>query len=224
MLDGLPHASISVYAFNNRLTRFTGPTRDLEALKRALRGVEGYARGGTRLYEAVMQTAKDQSSGAGNVSRLMLIFSDGFPTTNTKPENAASVARHFGIPLYPVVLGHQQLIEQARNAQQRAMNRRGMPNPNSMDRLDRIRDKEREIQEFAQLGEMTGGRGYDPRDVNSDVIRRLLTGLVEQVQAEYVAGYYPAPSSGPRRARKVEVRLRAAELGKIYGGARVLVR
>lgn len=224
VLDGLPYASLSVYAFHNRLKRFAAPTRDLEALRRAFRGVEGYGRGGTRLYEAVMQTAKDASSGAANATRLMLIFSDGFPTTDTKPEAAARVARYFGIPLYPVALGHHRLVEQARNLQQRAVNARGMPNPNAMDRLQRLQAKEREILEFAQLGEMTGGRSYDPRDVNSDVIRRILAALVEQVQAEYVAGYYPGPSSGPRRPRKVEVRLRAAQTGKIYGGTRVLVR
>ena len=237
LLDGLSHARLAVYTFARQLRRYTRPTRDPEQLKRAFDGATlGKARvetirldvskrgdgGGTLLYEAMAETVRDASRSPANATRLLLVFSDGFPTSDTRPEAAVAAARECGIPVYPVVLGHARLVERA--AQQRTpdFNRRGAPNPRAQERLSRIQEQEATILEFAEVGEKTGGRSFDPPVFNSQIVRQILQAMVGHIQAEYVAGYYPAPSSAQGKPRKVEVKLRSAALGKVRGGVRTL--
>lgn len=40
---------------------------------------------------------------------MMVVFSDGLSTTNLDPELVARSANAFGIPIYPVVLGHERI-------------------------------------------------------------------------------------------------------------------
>jgi hypothetical protein len=121
-----------------------------------------------------------------------------------------------------VVLGHARLVERA--AQQLAPNfdRRGAPNPRAQERLARIQEQEATILDFAEVGEKTGGRSFDPPVFNSQIVRQILQAMVGHIQAEYVAGYYPAPSSAQGKPRRVEVKLRSAALGKVRGGVRTL--
>ena len=114
MLEGLRQdVQISVYGFAARLKVFTGPTRDLRKLQRALdQSIESEA-GGSRVYEAIMQTARHASSRGGNVSRMMIVFSDGLSTTNLDPELVVRSANAFGIPIYPVVLGGERIRRRA---------------------------------------------------------------------------------------------------------------
>lgn len=215
------HVSVSVYAFANRLRRFTAPTRDLAQLKTALDAALDYAHGGTRLYEAIMNTAADASrAGSGPSSRLMIVFSDGFSTSKTKPEAAVKAARAFGIPLYPVVLGHQRIAEQARSV---GGGRRDIGvNPRALERQGRALEKEWQMREFADIAAATGGRSFDPPFLNELMVREILKSVVRDVQAEYLAGYYPA-SGETRRLHKVEITLRDKKAGKIYGGTRTVV-
>lgn len=215
------YVRVSVYAFANRLRRFTTPTRDLPALKKALDGAVDYAHGGTRLYEAITNTAADASrTGSTQATRLMIVFSDGFGTSKTKPDVAVKAARAFGIALYPVVLGHQRLVDQ--NQVRNNPGRNGMVNPRALERQTRLMDQEWQMREFASVGPATGGRSYDPPYLNELVIREILKSVVYTVQAEYVAGYYPAASEKPS-AHKVEVVLRDKNAGKLYGGVRTVV-
>ena len=110
MLEGLrKDVQISVYGFANNLKIFTGPTRDLAKLQKALDQSFASEAGGSRVYEAMMQTARHAANRGGNVSRMMVVFSDGLSTTNLDPELVARSANAFGIPIYPVVLGHERI-------------------------------------------------------------------------------------------------------------------
>jgi len=80
------------------------------------------------------------------------------------------------------------------------------------------------MQEFAAIGPMTGGRSFDPPQVNSLIIRSIFQSLVEQVQAEYVAGYSPAAQGENKQPRQVRVELRDKSKGKVYGGSRLVVQ
>ena len=114
MLEGLrKDVQISIYGFANNLKIFTGPTRDLAKLQKALDQSFASEAGGSRVYEAIMQTARHATNRGGNVSRMMVVFSDGLSTTNLDPELVARSANAFGIPLYPVVLGHERIAKRA---------------------------------------------------------------------------------------------------------------
>ena len=114
MLEGLrKDVQISIYGFASRLRVFTGPTRDVQKLQKALDQSFESEAGGSRVYEAIMQTARHASSRGGNVSRMMIVFSDGFSTTNLDPELVVRSANAFGIPIYPVVLGGERLRRRA---------------------------------------------------------------------------------------------------------------
>lgn len=110
MLEGLrKDVQLSVYGFANKLKIFTGPTRDLAKLQKALDQSFASEAGGSRVYEAIMQTARHAANRGGSVSRMMVVFSDGLSTTNLDPELVVRSANAFGIPIYPVVLGHERI-------------------------------------------------------------------------------------------------------------------
>ena len=131
------------------------------------------------------ETVWDASASPASSTRLLLVFSDGFPNSNAKPETAAAAAREYGIPVYPVVLGHARLVSRAQ------------------ERLSRIQEREATILDFADVGERTGGRSFDPPVFDSQVVRQILQAMVGHIQAEYVAGYYPAASGAQGKPRKV---------------------
>lgn len=243
ILDGIAYAKLAVYAFDKNLLRFCRPTRDPAVLAGAFGRILNFRRGaqpepdviplqlppkrkadprgGTWLFEAVMGAARDAAASPGNATRMLLVFSDGFPTTDTRPEEGAAVPRDLGVPVYPVLLGHQRYIEEARAVQESGYNREGVLSQGARDRLARIEDKERQMEEFGRLGELTGGRSFDPRFINAEILRQILGAMVAQVRCEYVVGVTLAPSARPT-ARKLEVKLRSKELGKVLGGVRIV--
>ena len=204
---------ISVYGFAANLKRFTGPTRDLDKLQRALDNAYASEAGGSRVYEAIMQTARDAANRGGHVSRMMIVFSDGFSTTSLDPKLAARSASALGIPVYPVVLGHERIARQmaggGRNSvwPQQAPNRR--PNPRANLRGANARAQERRMAAFADIGPLTGGRSYDLEVINNKVIRQILSSLSTIAETEYVVGYYPRSVDEELTAHQVEVRWRA---------------
>jgi VWFA-related protein len=233
LLDGIGgQVGISMYGFAQRMQKFTGPTRDVAKLKRSMEQIRDFAHLGTRLYEAIRFAAQDAAQAGGNVTRLMVIFSDGEPTTKMKPEEAVKAANAEGIQLYPIVLGHERL--------RRRLNRgggggvgggmgppgRGNQNPGAQNGNPgqwRAQDLERDMLDFASIGEPTGGRSFDPQLVSSSVIRTILAGIVQKVRAEYVVGYVPASAEDGKRAHKMQVKLIAKNKGKLSGGVRSVV-
>jgi hypothetical protein len=134
LLEGVPNARIAVYGFSAKLRRFCPPTRDYETLRAALDGLgerfagravnipidlppkrKADARGGTWIYESVIGAARDAAAQPGNATRMVVVFSDGFASTDSRPEDAARLCEELGIPVYPIVLGHWKLGEGARS-------------------------------------------------------------------------------------------------------------
>jgi VWFA-related protein len=244
ILDQLPNVTIAVYGFNANLQRFCRPTRDPAELANVFRRVIDFRagakprpdiirlqlppkrhsdpNGGTWIYEAAMGCARDVVLLPGNATRMILMFSDGFPTTDTRAEEGAAVPRELGIPVYPVVLGHQKLAERARQIHETGYNKQGVMSDGARDRLSRLEAQEHDVQEFARLGELTGGRSFDPPMINLTMMQTILGAMVAQVRCEYVVGFVLEPRSGDPAKHKLEVRLRSKELGKVLGGVRVV--
>ncbi|MDE0262443.1 MAG: VWA domain-containing protein [Bryobacterales bacterium] len=240
LLEGLrKDVMISVYGFADSLKRFTGPTRDFAKLKRAIELTYESEALGSRVYEAIIQTARDASNRGGNVSRMMLVFSDGFSTTGLSPDIVVQVANALAIPIYPVILGHSELTErynqgggggawrqprQPTPGQRRSQIPGGSRNPAGLlRRQSNIRDRESRQAIFADVGPRTGGQSFDPEVLNNLVIRKILGSLADLAETEYIVGYYPSSVDDELTAHQVQVRLVDEEAGKLYGGQRTIV-
>jgi VWFA-related protein len=243
LLDAIPNAWLSVYRFETRMRRLAQRTRNPEELRKAFAALDKRAPGGlvlkldqhanekdrkrgiggSPIFEAAMESARDATSGPGEISRLLLIFSDGFATSGTKPQTAGRYIQDRGVPVYPVVLGHQKIVERLQRGIQQQNSDPRAPRPASRD-MQRAEEQQREIEEFASLAEMTGGRAFSPRFFTQDTIRNILRFMVGQVRNEYVVGYYPATSAGGKKTHKLTVRLKSKETGKLLGGTRVVTR
>ncbi len=106
LLEGLrENVTISIYGFAEKLTRFSGPTNDIDKLKRALDMAYAAEDGHTLVYESIVGTLRDVGSRKSNASRIMLVFSDGMSTTGLGWNWAAQASQIFGVPIYPVVWG-----------------------------------------------------------------------------------------------------------------------
>jgi VWFA-related protein len=238
ILDGLDNVRIAVYGFSDKLRRYGPPTRDYETLRAALESLRGRGRGavdipialppkrkseprgGTWIYEAVIGVAKDVGAQPAAASRMMLIFSDGFGTTTSTPEDAAKSCEEMGVTVNPVVLGHGKLLDQMRNEQQKE-SAKSSKNPSAIPSAtaDRLNEKQTDIEHFGSLGRLTGGHAFDPPQMDLSILRRILAGLVGEARTEYVVGFTP-DDVGKRH--KLEVRLRDKSVGQMVGGTRVL--
>lgn len=225
------NVSISVYGFAHKLMRFTGPTRDVAKLQRALEMAFDSADGHTRVFEAIMQTLRDAANRGTNATRMLVVFSDGLSTTNLGTDLPARSSLAFGIPIYPVVLGHKELTQIGSGHQALDAFYRRQNNREAWDQTDtrvqspetRLRDRELNQKAFADLGVQTGGQSFDFKNPNSKATRALLQSLAKVAQTEYVVGYYPRQAGEEPTARQIEVRLKSNGVGKLYGGRRVVV-
>lgn len=143
-----------MYAFAARFKRLTTPTRDPEKLKFAFDSVFRFSHAGSPIFQAIMKAGQDASEAGGNFTRLMIVFSDGEDTTKTKPEEATKTANSLGIQVYPVVLGHRRIVEQAARMQQ--LPGTGGGNPAVADRQSRLSGRQEQMQEFASIGPAAG--------------------------------------------------------------------
>jgi hypothetical protein len=245
MLDGLGDAKLAVYGFDASLERFCRPAREFNELKDCLDRVMNYhcgskprpeviglqhpakrksdSRGGTWLYEFVLAAAKDMAAVAGDATRLTLVFSEGSPSTTTRPEDIRPGLNELGIAACPVALGHQRLVERSKAIQDSGYNGSAVLSEVARNRLRRIQVQELQIMEFTSLGELTGARSFDPPVINLIMLQNILGFVVGQVQCEYVVGFSPDGRSGPPMKHRLEVRLRAKDLSKLLGGTRTVV-
>lgn len=227
LLEGLrKDVLISVYGFAGSLKRFTGPTRDFEKLNRAIELTYESQAGGSRVYEAIIQTARDASSRGRNVSRMMLVFSDGFSTTKMDPDVVVQVANAYGIPLYPVILGHKQIRDRLNRGNANRRNRQPGPSRNPRGAgggQSNLRAQELRQAVFAEIGPQTGGQSFDPTVLNNMVIRKILTSLANLAATEYIVGYYPSSVDEELTPHQVQVQLTDGKIGKLYGGQRTII-
>ena len=230
--------SISVYGFAGKLRRFAKPTNDPERIQQALDLAFEAEAGGTRVYESIVQTARDAAQRGASATRMMVVFSDGMSTTDFSPELSAAAGNAYGIPIYPVVLGHQRIIERAQRQSAPKGNSRARDRPGKQRDIgppkrpvmrkgtglsSKAYQQELRIKEFADLGAKTGGRSYDLKFPSSKSIRKIFESLATLARTEYVVGYYPRRLGEEATTRTVEVRLKDESVGRLYGGRRVIV-
>ena len=111
--------------------------------------------------------------------------------------------------MYPLALGSRQLKERLRAA-------RG-----EMQRA-KLENKQADLMEYASLGELTGGRSFEPLQTDATSVREILRFLAGQVMFEYVAGFTPEPGDPPKK-HKLQVKLANKDAGKIIGGTRTIL-
>jgi len=198
LLDEFPNASIAIYGFSDNLVRFTKPTRNADALKRALDRVASIPQRDTPLFGSIADTVRDAAATGVNVVRMVVIFSDGvseWPGDGGRSGEAARVAEESGAALFPVILDKSAAA-------------------NSTDSAGSIHD-------FMNLASATGGRGFQGF-MGTDVLPIILKAVASEIRCDYVAGFY-LPASGQRKSHKIEVVLRSKDSGQLYGGSRLLV-
>ena len=240
LLNAFDNVALAVYGFTTNLDRYCRPSRDRETLRSAFAALgarhakhetikvplppkrKANASGATWIYAAIAQAAREAAATPGDATRIILVFSDGFDTTTARPDDAAETSRDLGVAVYPVALGHWNLIERVRTEQERLASSNIRSTEASSPTLERLQSQEREIVDFASLGELTGGRSYDPREISLNVMKQVLGGLVWSIRTEYTVGFAPEPSASPHK-HKLEVRLRDKQLGQVTGGARTVV-
>jgi VWFA-related protein len=196
LLDEFPNASISIYGFSDALVRFSRPTRDAGALKKAMDMVAAIPKGDTPLFGSIADTVRDASTTGANVIRMLVIFSDGESASlgdEGRAGEATRVAEESGTALFPVMLSKSTL---------------------SMDSADSIHD-------FMNLASSTGGREFQGL-MGADVLPSILKALAGEIRSGYVAGFY-VPVSGGQKRHKIEVVLRSKDQGRLYGGSRILM-
>jgi len=240
LLAGLPDVKISVYSFGGlpkgSLNRVTGPTSDPVILRRAFQAVVKRVPGeasfdlgkpgkGSLIYESISRTLEDCSRNAQGGVRMLVVVSDGLPDGDTDPAGAAVAAGHADIAVYPLVVGHGARVAEFE------METAAPPRPGDDDRTFEIRnayrkklldEAERQTADFAGLGESTGGRAFDPPELNAATARGIIQDLADEVRAEYVAGFRPEPGSPPADHR-IEIRLVSQREKKLVGGTRTAV-
>ena len=90
-------------------------------------------------------------------------------------------------------------------------------------RATRAKSREYRQLQFAELGAQTGGRSFDLKTPSGTAIRSILSYVSTLAQTEYIVGYYPSSLGEEPSERNVEVRLKAKNAGKLYGGRRTII-
>jgi hypothetical protein len=241
LLAGLPGVTLSVYSFGGppvtSLVRVCGPTPDPLVLRRAFQTVVKKLPGeaafdlhkpgkDSLIYEAIIECLRDCARHPQPVARLMLVVSDGLPGGELHPAGAASAALQMGIPIYPLLVGHQARIAEFNMRAEAPLRPGETPEAAAVRATYAQTVFEREEAQaglFAGLGEATGGRSFDPPELNSSAARDIIGFLAGEVQTAYIIGFSPEPGSTPS-AHKVEIRLVGGTRGaKILGGSRMAV-
>ena len=241
VLARLPNVKLSVYGFDSRLARYTSATRDFTQLSAAFAALAkpkmtgGGERipleifphrqpgdGQTWLYEAIAAATRDVSAKEDGVTRMILVFSDGIGTTTAVREDAARVCNEAGLPVYPVLLGHRQLVAayELAEAESSRTSLPGAPGAPSAYKLKRAEESLRASEAFAGLGNATGGSDFDLPEINLDVMQRIRESMVFLAQTEHVVGFSPQAGDGSPHRHRIEVRLVNPQAGKIFGGSR----
>lgn len=240
MVD-IPGAKVTLFTFDTKLIRFTGRAVTEPEIERAASclcrpskaGDPSCAsslasfqlrlpsrrtadrRGSSWIFESIIAALRAVGKASPDTRRLLLVVSDGVPSTTTEPGEAASVAHELSIPVYPVVVGREQRKQRAGVLSQ-APPTVGGPAVAQIDALDN------QSVQFARLGEMTGGRSYDLRATGQEVYTGVVRSAMMHAMNQFVVGYTPTNGPGSAVRRKAEVRLRSRSLGTVRGGKRSL--
>ena len=197
ILDEFPNVSLAVYGFSDNLQRFTRPTRDPVALKKALDAVGAIPKRDTPLFGSIADTIRDASATGANVVRMLVVLSDGesaWPGDDSRVEDVKNAARESGTAVFPVIL-----------------DKPGGTPPAAVG----------SVFEFLELAGATGGKqikGF----MGTDVLPAVLKSVAIEIRSDYLAGFY-VPAEGGRKRHDVQVVLRSKDKGRVYGGSRTIV-
>ena len=251
LFDDLPNVSLGVYGFQSELKRFCSPTRtkseflnaivrladhlngkpaayeeiplelSKEALSHGYRDKSGKIQGNW-LFEPIAAAIKEPFADQQTAARMILVFSGGTNARNySRPaREIAALARDHGVPIYPIVLNDNVYVNARNYADQvGAFPKNGADDfyAKYMDNLTRMKN------EFASLGEYSGGRSLHAFGLNKESMRQILDSMVQEVRSEYMVAFSPEPSQGAPKKHKVEVKLRSNEIGKMIGGIRMIM-
>ncbi|MGD1094379.1 MAG: VWA domain-containing protein [Bryobacteraceae bacterium] len=207
LLDEFPNVSIAIYGFSDSLVRFSGPTRDPEALRKAMDQVRSTPPGNTALFGSIAETVHDAATTGVNVVRMLVIFSDGQSTSANDVDQvvaATRLANQSGTALFPVMIGE-------------------LPMADKEVRLTRYPIAS-SISDFLKLAPSTGGKilaGFTEGG-GGPSLPFVLKSLANEIRSDYVAGFY-LPRSGEQKPHKIEVVLRSKDRGRLDGANRIIV-
>jgi hypothetical protein len=129
--------------------------------------------------EAAIATLKDATAVPGKGARMLVIFSTGNSNTTTVSADVAAEANSLGIPVYPVVLTYQIMLQYSRATLRNPETgeSKGVlgAQPLYANMLDGMED-------FRKLGTLTGGRSFEPRPaiINTADVRDILEAVLER--------------------------------------------
>lgn len=190
-------ASVTLYSFAFDCRKLSGPTRDPVELNAGIRrlstvDVRQELRAASLIFDSVVQVANETNLDQNQVHPVLVIFSDGGNSGSRMTlHDAVEAGRRVGMTVLPVQLA------------------------NTADRDGR---DEHLIEEYARMGEATGGRSFWPAAFTPEHLERILSHIANQVRAEYTVGYYRARADQGGRA--VKVRLEDHRKGRLYAGIR----
>ena len=207
ILDPYKNVNISLLAFDmpvsgNQVARFTKPTRDMATLRTGMRRLSKYGGHSTDLYGSILVTLREAATGSDDVSRMLVIVSDGLSTDRFRHE-AVEASRSLGIPLYPVLRKYRMKDLQPFLRYGKTHEETGAERTSS----------------FARVASETGGWAFPAAKNEKDLLPEILTALADLVRTEYVVGFYPVISD-VKKVHRLQVVLKSSELGVLHAGSR----
>jgi VWFA-related protein len=206
--------SVGLCAFGGQLRCLTPPTRRVEELMDGFQQAVAFShemrREGTRLYASAAEIFRMKPAGE-RAQRAVVIFSDGLDNRGGKVSEAIRAAAEGDVAVYAVKLS--QAFQDTAPA--RARGGFGPPPNRAMYDYKKF--------DLDRLAEETGGRAYEPGNLDRKALAEILRSIATEVTMENVLGYEPeGPATG--RKRKIKVELADKSIGAIKDGERTLVR
>lgn len=205
-------ARVRLCAFGGTLRCFQTPTREADALLASLQEAIQFGhesrRQGTRLYASLADMCARKEEGE-KAQRALIVFSDGLDTLGGEVKEAIQAALDSDVRVYAI------LLSQAFKATSRNAGPGGATPGRAMYDYKKY--------DLDQLAKETGGKGYEPRNVDPKTLAKILREIATEISMENVVGYLPEGAATGRK-RKVKVELVDKSLGSINDGERTVMR
>jgi VWFA-related protein len=207
-LTALASARLSVYGFSSTLYRFCNPTRDQEQLRDALGRVQRSTETSAVGAVAIPLTLPPKQS-AHPVWMSWIYESTLAAAKDATERDATRVVVVVSDGQSSTTTSVETVADEIQ-----ALGVSVFPIILGSDGSDLDR------REFARLGELTGGRSFQPLAIDTGMVRRILAVVAETIRCEYVVGVTPRPTTDAPVRHAIEVRLRSTALGELRGGRR----
>jgi VWFA-related protein len=170
-----------VLGFNDRLYLYADFTNEVPALRRAIEATE--ADGGTRLYDAIVESLRKVNRRTGR--RALIVLSDGLDVGSRFAfADVLEYTRQSDVQVYTI--GLQLMHDATELGDANAAVRAGVENLRS-------------------LAEVTGGSAYFP--LRLDELEGIYAEIAAELESQYSVSYYPSNQQWDGRWRQVQVEL-----------------